>query len=151
MVLNPSQATTLPDSSWFHGHLIAFGRYGGRHLVYDVPSGQSDVCEVCTIQKDGFQPIPISFQENREQALKLAAGDEITRPQLRQLILLLVEKVESPVYVEDRFVREKAKTGLRRYARVTLKEPIGTGERVFLSAIYTSRYKGEKDAPFACP
>jgi hypothetical protein len=94
----------------------------------------------------------ITSQENRQQALKLAAaGDEITRPQLRQLILLLVEKVETPVYVEGHYVREKAKTGLRRFARVTLKEPIGTGERVFLAAIYTSRYKGEKDAPFPCP
>lgn len=80
----------------------------------------------------------------------LGNGEEITREQLRQLIKLVVKRVEAPVYLDGVFVRE-AGTGLRRHARVTLHLPTTEGVDTFLVPIYTNRFKGERAGPFPHP
>ena len=74
----------------------------------------------------------------------IAASTEISREQLRQLVLVMVEKVEANVLHEDEPIRSGHKS-LRRLARVTLRFPRGDGKRVFLAPIYTARWRGKKE------
>lgn len=77
-----------------------------------------------------------------DAAQELAAqGEELTREQLRQLMALVVERVEAPVVQEGVYVRGP-RTGLRRHARVHLRFPTNEGTRTFLVPIYTTRYTG---------
>ncbi|MGC4042251.1 MAG: recombinase family protein [Armatimonas sp.] len=71
---------------------------------------------------------------------------QISREQLRQLILLTVKRVETPVVFEGRYVRGRG-TGLRRYARVTLHFDTKDGHREFLVPIYQARFNGIKEKP----
>jgi DNA invertase Pin-like site-specific DNA recombinase len=70
-------------------------------------------------------------------------SEEITRAELRQLVMLTVQRVEAPVTIPGMVVREGLTT-LRRFARVTMNLPATTGETLFLAPIYTDRYLGER-------
>ena len=80
----------------------------------------------------------------------LAAATEITREQLRQLILLLVRRVETPIVIPGVHVREQ-RTGLRRHARVYLNIENQEGVSVWLVPLHLPRYQGEKQPPFPAP
>ncbi len=86
----------------------------------------------------------------RETALALLGKNsddqEVTREQLRQLILLVVKRVEAPVVIEGEYVRGP-KTNLRRFVRVSLQLPSASGHTEFLVPLYTSRFMGEKELP----
>lgn len=73
-------------------------------------------------------------------------GGEPTQEQLRQLILLLVERVEAPIVFPDVFVRGSG-TGLRRHARVLLNLDTDYAARAFTVALYQQRFTGERQAP----
>jgi DNA invertase Pin-like site-specific DNA recombinase len=85
----------------------------------------------------------------RDAALAILGNgeeQEITREQLRQLILLVVKRVDAPVQIAGEYVRGP-KTGLRRFARVTLHLPSASGHTEFLVPLYSSRFSGEKEPP----
>jgi len=84
-----------------------------------------------------------SVPEQHRQAVELAAKSDLTREELRQLVLLMVERVEAPLMLKEVPIRVD-RTSLRRLARITLRFPTQSGENVFLSAIYTPRYGGFK-------
>ncbi len=85
----------------------------------------------------------------REAVEKLLAqaGADITHEQLRQLILMLVKRVEAIIVFPGVYVRGP-KTNLRRHARVTLNIADSAGVVTWLVPLYLPRYQNVKDAPF---
>ncbi|RYZ73896.1 MAG: hypothetical protein EOP09_01235, partial [Proteobacteria bacterium] len=79
--------------------------------------------------------------EHHAQAMELAGKQELSREELRQLVLLMVEKVEAPIVMEGVTIRVDRKT-LRRLAKITLRFPTAEGDAVFLAAIYENDFKG---------
>ena len=79
--------------------------------------------------------------EHHAQAVELVAKSELTRAQLRQLVLLMVERIEAPVQIEGVTIRVDRKT-LRRLARITLRFPTVDGDMEFLAAIYDRDFEG---------
>lgn len=86
----------------------------------------------------------------REAAEKLLgqAGADITQEQLRQLILMLVKRVEAIIVIPGVYVRGP-KTNLRRHARVTLNIETQDGVNTWLVPLYLPRYKNVKGMPFS--
>jgi DNA invertase Pin-like site-specific DNA recombinase len=81
--------------------------------------------------------------ELHRQALTLATREDLSREELRQLVLLMVERVESPLVFEGQTVREES-TGLRRFARVTLRFPRADGHQTFLAPLHRECFVGER-------
>ena len=73
----------------------------------------------------------------------LAAATEITRGQLRQIVVLLVKRVETPVVIPGVHVR-KQNTGLRRHARVYMNIENQDGVSVWLVPFHLLRYQGRR-------
>lgn len=80
----------------------------------------------------------------RRQVESLNAKAELTRAELRQMVLLMIERVEAPIVVAGQTIRS-GHSSLRRFARVLLKFPRADGQVHFLSPIYNSRYRGERE------
>ncbi len=78
----------------------------------------------------------------RAVAKQIAEGPP-DRVRLRELIYLLVERIELPVYLPERFwgVRNKQ----RPYVRVVLHYPMPDGTRVLLSPICWDRFQGPRE------
>lgn len=87
----------------------------------------------------------IQTEATNDHGLRVALGrsDASDREELRALLMLLVERVETPVVTEEK-VRYDAK-GLRRWVRVVMKYPDADGNRVFLSGIYATRFRGDRE------
>lgn len=96
-------------------------------------------------EKEKAQQIPINdpVTEQRAQAMTLMAKGELTREELRQLLLLVIERVEAPIVVEGVTIRSDRKT-LRRLARVRTRFPNPEGVEEYLSAIYMDKYGGTR-------
>jgi len=75
------------------------------------------------------------------QAQKLAKKGELSREELRQLVLLAVERVEAPITLEGVSIRPGKKTP-RKLARITLTLPTSDGEAEFWSPIYSQNFDG---------
>ncbi len=72
----------------------------------------------------------------------LADGSgEPKREELRQLVLLTVERVDANVTTGELVPRSG---GLRRFVRVTMKYTDANGKRVFLAPLHDARYTGER-------
>ncbi|RYD60791.1 MAG: hypothetical protein EOP84_36540 [Verrucomicrobiaceae bacterium] len=65
----------------------------------------------------------------------------LTREELRQLVLLMVERVDAPLTMEGITIRVDRKT-LRRLAKVTLRFPTAEGDVEYLAAIYENDFTG---------
>lgn len=76
-----------------------------------------------------------------QQAAELAAKAELTRAELRQLLLLLIERVEAPFTLPGITIRRDHKS-LRRLARIRFRFPVASGEQEFIAAIYDQQYQG---------
>jgi len=77
------------------------------------------------------------------QALELAGKDELTRAELRQLVLLIVERVEAPIQIPGITIRPDKRT-LRKLAKVKLRFPTADGNLEFLAPIYFQNYTGPR-------
>lgn len=86
-----------------------------------------------------FDPIPAQHR----QAMALASRSELSREELRQLVLLMVERVEAPLVVEGVTIRVDRPT-LRRLARISLRFPTADGHGEFLAPIYNMEYSGAR-------
>lgn len=79
------------------------------------------------------------------QMRELATRETLTTEELRQLVLMLVDRIEAPVTMPGITIREGLKT-LRRLARITLKFPTTDGATEFISGIYLDEFKRERRA-----
>lgn len=77
------------------------------------------------------------------RAEELAARDDLTKAELRQLVLLMVERVEAPVFIEGVQLRSNVPS-LVKFARVTLRFPRRDGHRVFMAQLHQRNYKGQR-------
>jgi len=82
-------------------------------------------------------------EAEQRQAAHLLGKDQLTREELRQLVLLMVKRVEAPLVEAGWTVRRDLNT-LRRFARVTLKFPTSDGHQVFRSGLYKQNYSKGK-------
>ncbi len=82
-------------------------------------------------------------EEQLAQAMELMAKGELTREGLRQLLLIMVERVEAPIMIEGVTIRPDRST-LRRLARVKMRFPNTEGVEEYLSAIYMDEYGGTR-------
>jgi len=76
-------------------------------------------------------------------AAELSAKSELTREELRQLVLLVVERVEAPVVIEGETIRP-GNANLRRFAKVVLSFSCQLDRREYLSPVHTAKYTGER-------
>ncbi|MBC8065764.1 MAG: recombinase zinc beta ribbon domain-containing protein, partial [Chlorobia bacterium] len=83
--------------------------------------------------------------ELHKRALELSVKATLTPEELRQLVLLVVDRIEAPMTLPGVTVREGLLT-LRRLARITLKFPVAEGANEYLSAIYLDEFKRERKA-----
>ena len=81
--------------------------------------------------------------ELRAQAMELASKGQLTREELRQLVLIVVERVDAPITIEGVTIRSDRRT-LRRLAKVKVKVPNLEGVDEYLSAIYHDEYGGRR-------
>ena len=85
------------------------------------------------------------------QAQKLAEKGELSREELRQLVLLVVERVEAPIIMDGVSIRPDKKTP-RKLARITLTLPKTGGETEFWAPIYSQNFDGHRVfAPCSTP
>lgn len=77
--------------------------------------------------------------KQRKLAITLASQTEPTREELRQLVLLLVERIEAPVLVDGITIRPGHKS-LRRHASILLKFSNAGGTSFVLEPIYSCRF-----------
>lgn len=78
-----------------------------------------------------------------EQAQLLLEKGELDRAELRQLVLLIVDRVEAPNTRSEIAIRPGS-TLLRKHARITLRFPTAVGSCEFLAPIYTASYTGNR-------
>ncbi|MGI8922756.1 MAG: recombinase family protein [Fimbriimonadales bacterium] len=102
----------------------------------------ADLVEERERQRQLRKPNLVAADQGR--AIELASRDELSREELRQLVLLMVERVESPIVFEGVTIRPGNKS-LRRLARVVLKFPRADGHRVFFAPLYQDRFGGVRE------
>jgi DNA invertase Pin-like site-specific DNA recombinase len=81
----------------------------------------------------------------------LAGQDVLTREEMRQLVLLMVDRIEPNVTIPGNTLRSNTKNDIR-YVRVVLRFATSTGDKTFLAQQHRASFKGEKgilacDAP----
>lgn len=79
-----------------------------------------------------------------KMAKSLEQKENLSREELRQLVMIVVERVEANVTVPGNKIRSNVQNPVR-YARVTLRFPTSKGQRVFLSRLHRASYEGEKE------
>lgn len=95
-------------------------------------------------QKEALQAqLQVSASSQQDFAMRIAEREEPTREELRQLILIMVDRIEAPITLLGHTVRED-KSSLRRFARITLKFPTALGNQTFIAGIYRSNFTGER-------
>lgn len=84
-------------------------------------------------------------------AQKLVEKGELSRDELRQLVLLVVERVEAPIILDGVSIRPDKNTP-RKLARITLSLPTPDGETEFWAPIYSQNFDGPRVfAPCSTP
>lgn len=82
--------------------------------------------------------------ERQLRAHSLGSKSKLSREELRQLVLLMIERVEAPITIAGHMVRSGSRH-LRRFARIRLSFPRADGQIQFLAPIHTSQYQGERE------
>lgn len=81
--------------------------------------------------------------ELHKRAADIISNPQPTREEMRQLVLLMVDRVEAPLTINGVTIRTD-RTALRRLARIQLRFPTAAGVGTFLAAIYTPGFGGER-------
>ncbi len=82
--------------------------------------------------------------ERQLRAQSLGSKSELSREELRQLVLLMIERVEAPITIAGHMVRSGSRH-LRRFARIRLSFPRADDQIQFLAPIHTSQYQRERE------